>query len=133
MKKFYSEFKSRQYDKCYDLFLLLNKKTYEQHLKALRKKYGKISRLVFTIDYQPITDYFGLRAGDEAIFAVSLALFQCFGGAYRIKYNEFVILNPGADYEKHLEKFNKIISNWHGVFAPYTKASVVYAEGDSQV
>ena len=64
-------------DRSYDLFLALDKKSYGYRIENIHEEKEEAYKLVFTVDWKSISVKFGLRAGDEAIWAMSLALYDC--------------------------------------------------------
>ena len=115
-------------DRSYDLFLALDKKSYEYRIENIHEEKEEAYKLVFTVNWKPISETHGLRAGDEAIWAVSLALYDCFGMViYRTEHGEFTWPDPDMDrYEKNKERLNELVSNWHGVMAPHTNIKTEY-------
>ena len=115
-------------DRSYDLFLALDKKSYGYRIENIHGEKEEAYQLVFTVDWKSISVKFGLRAGDEAIWAMSLALYDCFGMViYRTAHGEFTWPDPDMDlYEKNKERLHELIKNWHGVMAPHTEYTVEY-------
>ncbi|MCR5739913.1 MAG: hypothetical protein K6G43_08850 [Lachnospiraceae bacterium] len=116
-------------DRCYDLFLALDERSYRYRLENLLEEKEEAYKLVFTVDWKSISDMYGHRAGDEAIWAMSLALYDCFGMViYRTAYGEFTWPDPDMElYEKNKDRLHELIKNWHGVMAPHTEYTTQYS------
>ena len=115
-------------ESCYDLFFARNKSAYEEKIKEIAASGAdNIRKLICTVDWKDIADNYGLRAGDEAILAVSLALEKCYLGReiYRTRHNEFAVLELYDDFEERIKEFYKAIEQWHGILAPSVSASIV--------
>lgn len=103
-----------------------NKKAYEERIKDIVADGKSKEMLLCTVDWKDTADNYGHMAGDEAIFAASLALSKSHLGKeiYRISYNRFIVMELYDDFEKRINNFYDSIEHWHGIFAPSTSASI---------
>lgn len=109
---------------CYDLIFTKDRITYEEKINSADTL--NIKKAVCTVNWKDIADNYGLKAADEAILAVSLALYKCNLGReiYHTRYAEFVVLELSVDFEKRTEDFYDIIRKWHGISAPCVRAEI---------
>lgn len=110
----------------YDLGFAKNRMAYEEKINSADTL--NIKKAVCTVNWKDIADNYGLKAADEAILAVSLALYKCNIGReiYRTRYAEFVMLELSGNSEKQTEDFYEIIRKWHGILAPYVEAEIIF-------
>lgn len=103
-----------------------NKKEYEEIIKDIVADGKSKEMLLCSVDWKDTADNYGHRAGDEAIFAVSLALSKSNLGKeiYRISHNRFIVLGLYDDFQKRINDFYNTIEQWRGIFAPSSSASI---------
>ena len=120
-------------DKCNDLFFNPRKIPLSESNKQLKEEnLTGVTIIECEMAVKDIQDFYGLWAGEEAIYAASIALYQCFGGSkiYRTSYKTYVVLCPDEkdQIEENILQYKELIANWHGIIAPKTTAVLTIRE-----
>ena len=117
-------------DKSVEYFIGLstvkNKMAFDEKMNEIAAIDKSKEILLCLVDWKDIDSIYGHRAGDEAIFAASLALSKSSLGKeiYRIKHNIFIVMELYDDYKIRINNFYSTLKQWHGIFAPNCSATI---------